>query len=67
MHFVVWLQVLTNEKCENYRSFLVINDMLMEIVYDKLIKLIIETSGLIKIIVNIVMRQCSILNLFING
>ena len=60
MDFVMDLQILTNLKKDNYNSILIIVDSLTRIVYYKLVKIIINVSDLIKIIINVVIRHDSL-------
>ena len=54
--FVMGLLILTDWKGDNYDSILVIIDRLTKMVYYKLVKVTINTSGLAKVIIDMVMR-----------
>ncbi len=54
MDFVVGLSVSTNRKDESYNSILVIIDRLTKIVYYKLVKIMIDTLGLAKVIIDMI-------------
>ena len=51
------LLILTNWKEDCYNSILVIINRLTKIVYYKLVKIIINTPDLVKVIINIMMRH----------
>lgn len=52
--FVISLLISTNEKSETYNSILVIVDWPTKIVYNELVKMIIDVSGHVKVIFNII-------------
>ena len=54
MDFVTGLPISTNWKRENYDSILVIIDWLIKIVYYELVKIIIDTSGLAIVILDVI-------------
>ena len=54
-------------KGDNYDSILVIVDWLTKMVYYKLVKVTINTLGLAKIIINVVMRHYGLSNLIVNN
>ena len=53
MDFVINLPILTNSKGNSYNSILVIVNWLIKIVYYKLVKININTLGLAKSIINV--------------
>ena len=57
MDFVIGLLISTDWKGDNHKSILVIVNWLMKMVYYKLVKVTIDTSGLAKVIINIVIRH----------
>ena len=62
MDFVTRLPVLTDWKGETYDSILVIVDWLTKIVYYKQVKITIDTPGLAKVILNVIVRHHNLLN-----
>lgn len=54
MGFVIRLPISTNWKGKNYDFILVIVDQLLKIVYYELLKITINVSGLVKIIIDMV-------------
>ena len=56
MDFVIGLPILTDWKRDSYDSILVIVDRLTKIAHYKPVKVTINTPGLAKIIINIVIR-----------
>ena len=59
------LPILMDWKKNSYNSILIIFEWLIKIVYYKLIKVIINTLGLVKIIINIMIRHYNFLDLII--
>ena len=57
MDFVMGLPILTDWKRDSYDSILVIVNRLMKMVYYKPVKVTIDTLGLAKVIINIVVRH----------
>ena len=57
MDFVMGLPILTDWKGDNYDSILVIIDRLLKIVYYKPVRVTINASSLVKIIINIVVKH----------
>ena len=62
MDFVIGLLVFTNTKSKTYNLILVIIDQLIKMIYDKPVKVIINTIGLTKVIINIVVRHYGLSN-----
>lgn len=58
------LPISTNQKSDNYNLMLAIFNLLKKIVYDKLVKVIINTFRLIKIMFNMIIKYHGLLNLF---
>ena len=67
MHFVTGLLISANWKGDNYDFILVINDWLTKMVHYKLVKIIINASGLAKIIINMVVWQHGLLDLIVTN
>ena len=63
--FITRLSILTNYKDESYNFILVIIDRLIKIVYYKLIKIIINSSRLAKVIFDIVVHYYGFFNLIV--
>lgn len=61
MDFVIDPSISTNWKDNNYDLILVIIDCLIKIVYYKPIKIMIDASGLIKVMINKVIRHYKVL------
>ena len=57
INFVTGLLRSTNRKGETYDSILVIVDRLMKIVHYELVNVIIDTPGLIEVIINMVIKH----------
>lgn len=66
MDFVTRLSVSTNLKDETYNSILVIVDMLMKIVYNKPVKLTINTLSLAEVIMETIVRYYGLQDFIIN-
>ncbi len=62
MDFVTGLLVSTNWKGETYDSILVIVDQLMKMVYYESVKVTIDTSGLAKVILDVVVKYHDLLD-----
>ena len=62
MDFVTGLLLSTDWKRDSYNFILVIVDRLIKMVYYKLVKITIDTPGLTKVIINMVMRHNGLLN-----
>ena len=62
MDFVTNLPISTNSKENSYDSILIIINWLTKMVYYKLIKVIINIPGLVKVIINMVMRHHNLAN-----
>lgn len=56
MNFIMDLSILSDWKGIGYNSILIIIDGLMNIVYNKLLKVTINTTGLVEMIINVIMR-----------
>ena len=65
--FVTCLLILTDCKRNNYDSILVIIDWLIKIVHYKLVIVIINIMGLIKIIIDVVVRHYNLMDLIITN
>ncbi len=57
MDFVTGLPILANWKDDSYNSILVIVDRLTKMVYYKPVKVTIDTPGLAKVIIDVVVRH----------
>ncbi len=55
MDFVIGLLISVNWKSDKYNLILVIVNWLMKMVYYKLVKVIIDALGLVKVIINMIM------------
>ncbi len=62
MDFVTVLPISTNWKGETYNSILVIVDKLMKIVHYEPVKVTIDAPGLVKVIIEVVVRHHSLLD-----
>ena len=62
MDFITNLPISTDWKRDSYDLILVIVDWLTKIVYYKPVKVIIDTPGFIKVIINIVVRYYDLSN-----
>lgn len=63
INFIKKLLLLTNKKRKSYILIFVIVNYLIEIIYYKLVKIIINVLGLIKIIINIIVSMTVFLTL----
>ena len=61
MDFITNFPILVNWRGDNYNSILIIVDQLIKMVCYKLVKVTIDTPGLAKVIINIVMRYHRVL------
>ncbi len=66
MDFVTGLPVSTNWKGETYDSILVIVDRLIQMVQYKPVKVTINTPGLAEVIIDVVVRHHSLLDLIVS-
>ncbi len=57
MDFVTGLPILTDWKGESYDSILVIVDLLTKMVYYKPVKVTIDASGLLEVIIDVVLQD----------
>ena len=62
MDFVTGLPILTNWKRNNYNLILIIIDWLIKRVYNKPVKIIINTPGLAEVIIDMVIQYHNLLN-----
>lgn len=65
MDYVTGLQLLVDLKNDNYNAILDIFDCLTKIVHYKLIKTTIDIISLVEVIINVVVKYCSLLELII--
>ena len=65
MDFVTGLPILTNWKKDSYDSILVIIDRLTKIIHYKPVKITIDASGLVKVIIDVVVRHHGLLDLIV--
>ena len=65
MDFVTSLPISINWKRDSYNSILVIVDWLIKMVYYKPIEITIDAPGLIEVIIDVVLRHHSLLDLII--
>ena len=61
------LPILTDWKGDSYDLILVIVDWLTKMVYYKLVKVIINASGLVEIIINLVVRRHGLPNMILTN
>lgn len=62
MNFVTSLPILTNFKDESYDFILIIIDKLTKLIYYKQVEAIIDTSELVKVMINVVVWHHSLSN-----
>ncbi len=67
MDFVTSLSILANWKGNSYNSILVIVDRLTKMVYYNLVKMTIDTPGLAKVIINIIMQHYGVSKLIVTN
>ena len=67
MDFVIGLSILANWKGVSYDFILVIVNQLTKMVYYKPIKIIIDVSELVEVIINIVVRHYSLPDLILTN
>lgn len=67
MDFLTDLLVSTNWKSKTYNSILVIVDRLTKMIYYKPVKVITDTSGLAKVIINVIVRHHGIADSIISN
>ena len=61
------LPILTDWKEDNYNSIFVIVNWLIKMIYYKLVKVTINTPGLAKIIINVIIRHHGLLDLIVTN
>ena len=61
MDFITGLLILANCKSDSYNSILVIIDQFIKMVYYKPVKVTIDTPGLAKLIIDVVVRHYRVL------
>lgn len=67
MNFVISLPILTNWKNKTYNSIFIIVNRPIKMIYYKAVKIIIDASSLMKVIINVVMRHYSFLDFIISN
>ena len=67
MDFVTGLLISTNWKSDSYDSILVIVDRLTKMVYYELVKIIINAPGLVKVILDVVVRHHGLFNSIVSN
>lgn len=67
MDFITSLPISTNWNDKTYNFILVILDQLTKIVYYELVKVMIDTSDLAKVIINIVVGHHNLSNSMVNN
>lgn len=67
MNFIIGFLILTNWESHCYKSILIIIDWQVNIVYHKSVKNKIDITDLAKVILNIIVKYCSILNSIISN
>ena len=67
MDFVTGLSISTNWKGNIYNLILAIIDQFIKIIYYKPVKVTIDAFNLAKIILDVVVQYCDLLNLIINN
>ena len=63
--FIICLRSLTDWNGDSYDSILVIVNWLTKMVYYKLVKITIDASGLVKVIINVLVRHHGLSDLIV--
>ena len=56
MDFVIWLPISTDRKNNSYDSIIIIVNQIINMVYYKLVSIIINATSLVEVIINVLMK-----------